>query len=100
MISTKSEFDLDAHVAHGRLLKATTLAAILAAHNYRSETVMTFNDEHWELVCRAARIKSGKASQQTRDLVIQLLREREEARMTVDYGLKLIEGGKDANKTI
>ena len=76
---TKSDFDLDAHVAHGRLLKATTLCAILSAHQYHSETVATFNDEHWGLVCRAARVKSGKASEATRELVLQLLREREQA---------------------
>jgi hypothetical protein len=78
MISPKPQFDLDAHISHGRLLKASTLAAILAAHNYRAATVSTFTDEHWALVCAAGRIKSGKASDTTRALGIALLREREE----------------------
>jgi len=76
---TKSEFDLDAHVAHGRLLKASTIATILAAHGYRSDVVAEFNDLHWSLACAAARIKSRKASEETRALVVKLLREREQA---------------------
>lgn len=85
--------EVQARIQHGRLLKASTIATILAAHGYQSHVVAGFTDEHWSYAIAAARIKSGKASDETKALVIKILRQQEEAkRITVDHGAKRIEG--------
>ena len=61
----------------GRVAKAQKLADLLAAHGYKHFTVAGFGDHEWSLACAAARIKSGKASEETRALVVKMLRERE-----------------------
>lgn len=79
----------------GRMAKAQKLAALLLANGYTSGKVAGFAEEHWGYVIAAARIKSGKASQECRDMVIKILRQQEEAnrasRRTVEDVDKLFE---------
>ena len=72
------------YVENGRLRKATAIADVLQAHKYRADVVAGFVDAQWKLAAAAARVNQPH-SDETKEMVVRLLRQREEAaRMTVD----------------
>lgn len=68
----------------GRLRKAGAIADVLQAEGYTSGTVAGFNDMQWGLAAAAARVNPPK-SDETRMMVVRLLRQRETAtRLTAE----------------
>jgi hypothetical protein len=65
------------YIEKGRLLKASCISNVLAAHGYKSFTVAEFGPKERELAASAARQR--KPSDETWAKVVELLRQREEA---------------------
>lgn len=59
----------------GRLEKANRLALLCTQYRVRSYDVAGFTEESWGLLADAARVK--RPSEETKGLVIRMLRERE-----------------------
>ena len=77
----------NAYETAGRLVKATRIADILAAHGYGSAQVAGFNEEQRVLAASAAQYTRKKApSPETWEMVVKLLRQREEAKEEAKHG--------------